>query len=101
MIMPAVGGLCPKCQTVAVLNRLGHAIKKLGGAMSDVVRTRVVIHREQYLEAVSQAHGRLFWSQGVCPANTFTIARVIDEDMLVEIEAEAVVGSGKSVVVVD
>lgn len=65
--------------------------------MSDVVRTRVMVRREELCEPVSLAHGWMFQScLGIRPSNTLTTAGLIGDQFLVEIEAEAVVGSGQS-----
>ncbi|KAK1980996.1 endoribonuclease L-PSP [Colletotrichum cereale] len=97
--LAAVGGRSARSQTVAVLDIIERAVKRLGGNMSDVVRTRVMIRREEDVAEVSEAHGWVFGCHGVRPANTLTTAGLIGDEMLVEIEAEAVVGSGESVVV--
>lgn len=62
--------------------------------MSDVVRTRVMVRREDVCEPVSLAHGWAFAAcEGVRPANTLVTAGLIGDAFLVEIEAEAVVGT--------
>lgn len=71
--------------------------------MSQVVRTRVMVRREELCEPVSLAHGWMFQScLGTRPANTLVTAGLIGDDFLVEIEAEAVVGTtqGQGVLVV-
>lgn len=66
---------------------------KLGGRMSDVVRTRVMVRTEDLCEPVSLAHSWVFQScLNIRPANTFVTAGIIGKEFLVEIEAEAVVG---------
>ncbi|EFQ35807.1 endoribonuclease L-PSP [Colletotrichum graminicola M1.001] len=99
--LAAVGGESARSQTVAVLDTIERAVRRLGGSMSDVVRTRVMIRREEDVEEVSEAHGWVFQCHGVRPANTLTTAGLIGDEMLVEIEAEAVVGSSESVLVVE
>ncbi|KAK1574580.1 endoribonuclease L-PSP [Colletotrichum navitas] len=99
--LAAVGGASARSQTVAVLDVIERAIRRLGGSMSDVVRTRVMIRREEDVAEVSEAHGWVFQCHGVRPANTLTTAGLIGDEMLVEIEAEAVVGSSESVLVVE
>lgn len=91
----AVGGSCARCQTVAALDIVAGAIRRLGGRTSDVVRTRVMLrHGEADVDAVSEAHGWAFACEGVLPANTLTAAGLIGDEFLVEIEAEAVVSEG-------
>ncbi|KAK1963371.1 Aldo/keto reductase [Colletotrichum sublineola] len=88
--LAAVGGTSARSQTVAVLDTIERAIRRLGGSMADVVRTRVMIRREEDVVEVSEAHGWVFQCHGVRPANTLTTAGLIGDEMLVEIEAEAV-----------
>lgn len=65
--------------------------------MSDVVRTRVMVRREELCERVSLAHGWVFQAcEGIRPANTLVTAGLIGDDFLVEIEAEAIVSAGDS-----
>jgi len=67
------------------------ALQRAGSKMADVVRTRVYITRHADWEAVGEVHGR--WFQDVRPACTLAVvAGLVDPEMLVEIEAEAVVG---------
>ncbi|KAI8210593.1 hypothetical protein K4K52_011983 [Colletotrichum sp. SAR 10_76] len=95
-----VGGKSAKSQAVAALDIIERAVRRLGGSMADVVRTRVMLQREEDVEGVSAVHGWVFNCRGVWPANTTTTAGLIGDEVLVEIEAEAVVGSGKSVVAI-
>ncbi|KAK2729890.1 putative aldo/keto reductase [Colletotrichum kahawae] len=95
-----VGGKSAKSQALAALDIIERAVRRLGGSMADVVRTRVMLQREEDVEGVSAVHGWVFNCRGVWPANTTTTAGLIGDEVLVEIEAEAVVGSGKSVVAI-
>uniref|UniRef100_L2GII1 Aldo/keto reductase, putative n=1 Tax=Colletotrichum fructicola (strain Nara gc5) TaxID=1213859 RepID=L2GII1_COLFN len=97
-----VGGKSAKSQAVASLDIIERAVRRLGGSMADVVRTRVMLQREEDVEGVSAAHGWVFNCRGVWAAHTktTTTAGLSGDDVLVEIEAEAVVGSGKSVVAI-
>ena len=52
-----------------------------------------MIQNEKDCEEISRAHGWVFGCHGVKPANTLVVAGLIGEGFLVEIEAEAVVGS--------
>lgn len=91
-----LGGNCARCQTVAVLDIIHGSIKKLGGKMSDVVRTRIMVRREELCEPVSLAHGWVFgFCEGIRPANTLVTAGLIGDTFLVEIEAEAVVDAAE------
>ncbi len=80
-----VGGTCARCQAVAVLDALAHAVRQLGGAISDIVRTRVLVRREADCEDVSHVHGRLFWAEGARPTNTtIVVPGLIGDEFLVE-----------------
>ena len=91
--IPVLGGKSAGSQTYAVLDIIERALKALGGAMSDVVRTRIMIKREEDCEAVSTAHGWVFGCAKVRPANTLVVSGLIGAEYLVEIEAEAQLGS--------
>ena len=66
------------------------AIEKLGGKLSDIIRTRILLTRIEDWEQVTAVHGEFFGS--IRPANTvMQVVRFIDPDWLVEIEADAIV----------
>jgi enamine deaminase RidA (YjgF/YER057c/UK114 family) len=66
------------------------ALEKLGASLSAVVRTRILLTRIEDWDAVGKVHGRIFGS--VRPVTTLMqVARFVDPDWLVEIEADAVV----------
>ena len=74
------------------LEIVGQALSGAGASLSDVIRTRVLLARISDWEAVAAVHGEVF--AGIRPASTFLqIARLIDDEWLVEIEADAVVDS--------
>ena len=83
-----IGGHDPASQAHFVIDKIEAALESLGGALKDVVRTRVFVHRLDDWEAVARAHGERF--RGIDPANTLVEARLVGEGYLVEIEAEAV-----------
>ena len=65
------------------------AIEGLGGQLTDVTRTRILLTRIEDWERVAAVHGDFFGS--IRPANTIMqVVRFIDADWLVEIEADAV-----------
>lgn len=69
------------------------AVERLGGRTEDVVRVRTYLVRVQDWEAVGKVQGEVFGE--IRPAATMVVCGgLLDPDWLVEIEAEAVVGSG-------
>ena len=79
------GGQARRC-----LEIIQSAIEGLGGKLSDVTRTRILLTRIEDWERVATVHGEFFRS--ISPANTIMqVVRFIDSDWLVEIEADAVV----------
>jgi enamine deaminase RidA (YjgF/YER057c/UK114 family) len=79
-------------QTRFVLDRIERALTELGATVRDVVRTRIFVRRIEDWEAVARVHGERFGT--VRPANTLVQATLVHPDLLVEIEAEAVIGAG-------
>ena len=75
-----------------VLDRIERALTELGATLGDVVRTRVFVRRIEDWDVVARVHGERFGS--VRPANTLVQATLVHPDLLVEIEAEAVIGAG-------
>jgi enamine deaminase RidA (YjgF/YER057c/UK114 family) len=68
------------------------ALEGLGGKLSDVTRTRILLTRIEDWERVATVHGEFFGT--IRPANTIMqVVRFIDPDWLVEVEADAVVES--------
>ena len=84
-----IGGDDASAQTYFIIDKIEAAITSLGGSLKDVIRTRIFIKNLSDWELVAKAHGERF--KDIMPANTLVQARLIGDDYLVEIEAEAVI----------
>ncbi len=75
-------------QSLQCLRRIVAAVEALGGRREDIIRTRIfLVPRADWREAV-RAHRELLGD--VAPANTtLTVASLVGDELLVEIEAEA------------
>jgi len=82
----------PAGQAVFILDKIAASLAAVGATLEDVVRTRVYLRDAGQWEPVSRVHGRYFGK--IRPANTLLeISRLVGDDYLVEIEAEAEVGA--------
>jgi enamine deaminase RidA (YjgF/YER057c/UK114 family) len=76
-------------QTVQAIRNIENALKRLGLGLEHVVRTRVYVTQIEHWEEVAKAHAEFFGE--IHPATSLIgVARLVDPEMLVEIEAEAV-----------
>lgn len=83
-----IGGSDPVSQTHFVIDKIEGALQALGARLEDVVRTRIYVRDIADWETVARVHGERF--RDISPVNTLVEARLVGDDYLVEMEAEAV-----------
>jgi enamine deaminase RidA (YjgF/YER057c/UK114 family) len=78
-------------QAAQALKNIAWALAQVGASLGDVVRTRIFVTDIADWEGVGRAHGEVF--REIRPTCTLVaVSRLIAPEMLVEIEAEAIVG---------
>lgn len=80
----------PYAQTIQAFKNIERALVQAGATMRDVVRTRMFVTDIEQWQEIGRAHGEFF--RDIRPVATMVqVSRLIDPNMLVEIEAEAII----------
>lgn len=79
-------------QTEYIFKKIDNVLKKAGSNMSDVIRTRMYVTDINNWEVVTRIHGNIF--SEIKPVSTIVeVSRLIDEELLIEVEISAVVNN--------
>jgi len=80
----------PYGQTAGALRKIEAALQEAGATRQDIVRTRIFVRDIDQWEEIGRAHAEFFGD--VLPATTMVeVSRFITPEILVEIEADAIV----------
>lgn len=77
-------------QAAFIFAKIEKALRDAGGSLTDVIRTRMYVTGSHVIDDVLKAHGEVF--RGIRPVATLVVvSALVDNRLLVEIEATAVV----------
>lgn len=82
----------PGAQTRFILQKIEKALHSAGASLNDVIRTRIFVTDISRWEEVGRAHGEFFRTIKPC-ATMVEVSKLISPELLVEIEATAVVNN--------
>jgi enamine deaminase RidA (YjgF/YER057c/UK114 family) len=85
-----VGAGDPGVQTRQIIKNISQALTELGSSLDDVIRTRIYVVDIDNWEQIGRVHGEYF-AEILPTTSMIEVSRLIDPEMLLEIEAEAIV----------